>query len=89
MSGVTVNGYRYRAMLNEFLFTKIEDEDISYIWFSEDKVTCNTGEATLDVLRPVFEDLIIRRKVDVIWLPRSCDLAPLVNFLWGAVKYKC
>ena len=30
---VRVNGDRYRAMLNEFLFTKIEDEDIGNIWF--------------------------------------------------------
>ena len=29
---VTVNGDRYRAMLNEFLFTKIEEEDIGNIW---------------------------------------------------------
>ena len=30
---VTVNGDRYRAMLNEFLFTKIEEEDIGNNWF--------------------------------------------------------
>ena len=30
---VTVNGDRYRAMLNEYLFTKIEEEDIGNIWF--------------------------------------------------------
>ena len=30
---VTVNGYRYRAMLKELLFTKIEEEDIGNIWF--------------------------------------------------------
>ena len=29
----TVNGDCYRAMLNEFLFTKIEEEDIGNIWF--------------------------------------------------------
>ena len=28
---VTVNSDRYRAMLNEFLFTKIEEEDVSHI----------------------------------------------------------
>ena len=28
---ITVNGNRYQAMLNEFLFTKIEDEDIGNI----------------------------------------------------------
>ena len=31
----TVNGDRYRDMLNEFLFTKIEEEGISNIWFHE------------------------------------------------------
>ena len=30
---VTVNDDRYRTMLNEFLFTKIEEEDIGNIWF--------------------------------------------------------
>ena len=30
---VTVNGNRYRVMLNEILFTKIEEEDIGNIWF--------------------------------------------------------
>ena len=53
---VTVNGDRYRAMLNEFLFTKIEEEDIGSIWFQQDSATCYTIEATLDVLRPFFED---------------------------------
>ena len=30
---VTVNRDCYRAMLNKFLFTKIEEEDIGNIWF--------------------------------------------------------
>ena len=29
---VTVNADRYLAMLNEYLFTKIEDQDIGNIW---------------------------------------------------------
>ena len=33
---VTINGNRYRAMLNEYLFTKIEEEDIGNIWFQQD-----------------------------------------------------
>ena len=53
---VTVNGHRYRAMLNEFLFTKIEEEDIGNIWFQQDDATCHTAEAKLDVLRPDFEE---------------------------------
>ena len=64
-------------MWNEFLFTKIEEEDIGNIWLQQDGATCHTAEATLDVLCPVFEDRIINRRVDVVWLPRSCDFTPL------------
>ena len=50
---VRVNDDRNRAMLNEFLFTKIEDENIGNIWFQQDGAMCHTAEVTLDVLRPV------------------------------------
>ena len=76
-------------MLNEFLFTKIEEEDIGNIWFQQDGARCHTAEATLDVLCPVFEDRIIRCKADVVWPPRSCDLTPLDYYLWSAIKDKC
>ena len=29
------------AILNEFLFTKIEEEDIDNIWFQQDGATCH------------------------------------------------
>ena len=66
---VTVNDDRYRAMLNEFLFTKIDGEDIGNIWFQQDRATCHTAEATLVVLRPVFEDRIISCRADVVSPP--------------------
>ena len=69
-------------MLNEFLFTKIEEVDIGSIWFQQD-------EATLDVLCPLFEDRINSRRADVDWPPRSCDLTPLDYYLWGAVEDMC
>ena len=84
---MTVNGDRYRAMLNEFLFTKIEEENIGNIWFQQDGATCHTAEATVDVLRPAFEDRIVSRRADVIWSPRSCDLIPLNYYLWVTDKY--
>ena len=76
-------------MLNEFLFTKIEEEDIGNIWFQQDGATCHTAEATLDVLRLVFEDRIISRRADVVWPPRSCDLTPLDDYIRGAAADKC
>ena len=80
---VRVNGDRYRAILKEFLFTKIEEEDIGNIWFQQDGAMCHTAEATLDVLRPVFKDRIISRRV---WPSGSCDLTPLDYYLWAAVS---
>ena len=75
-------------MLNEFLFTKIEEEYIGNIWFQQDGATCHIAEATLDVLRSVFEGRIISRRVDLVWPPRSCDLTQLVYYLWGSVNDK-
>ena len=86
---ITVNGDRYWAMLNEFLFTKIVNEDIGNIWFQQDGATCHTDEAKLDVLRPVFKNHITSHRADGFWPPRSCDLTPLDYYLWGAVKDKC
>ena len=51
--------------------------------------TCHTKEATLDVVRPFFEDRIINRRGDVVWPPRSCDLTPFYYYLWCVVKDKC
>ena len=48
----------------------------------------HTAEATLDVLRPIFEDCIISSRADVVWPHRSCYLTPLDYYLWGAVKDK-
>ena len=73
-------------MLNEFLFTKIEEEDIGNIWFQQDGATCHTAGASLDVLCTVFEDRIISHRADVVKTPRSYDLTPLDYYLWA--KYK-
>ena len=71
------------------MLTNIEEEDIGNIWFQQNSATCHTAEATLDVLRPVFEDSIISHRTDVVWPPRNCDLTPLGYNLWGSVKDKC
>ena len=78
-----------RGRYCQFLFTKIEEENTAHILFQQDGATCHTAEATLDVLRPVFQDRIISRTADVVWPPRSCYLTPLDYYLWGVVKDKC
>ena len=64
------------------------------IWGTENphayiEKSMHTAEATLDVLRSVFEDRIISRRADVVWPPRCCDLATLDYYLWGVVKDEC
>ena len=83
---VIVHGDCYRAMLNEFFFTKIEEKDISNIWFQQDGATCHTAEATLDVF--------------ALFLKIALSAAELMSFgqlgaailhlwtLWDAVKVK-
>ena len=63
-AAVTVNGERYRAMLNEFLFPKIEEDDMDDIWFQQDGATCHTANVTIDLLRTDFENRIISRNSD-------------------------
>ena len=75
---MAVNGDRYRAMLKDFLFTKIEVRT----------ALCAT-RTTLDVLLLVFKDRISSRRADVVGAPRCYDLTPLGYYLWGAVKNKC
>ena len=75
-------------MLNEFLFQKIEEDDMDDIWFQQDGATGHTANVTIDLLRTVIENQIISRNSDVNWPPRSCDLTPW-TILWGAVKDKC
>ena len=76
-------------MLNEFLFPKIEEDDMDDIWFQQDRATCHTDNVTIDFLCTVFENRIISQNYDINWLTRSCDLTPLDYFLWGAVKDRC
>ena len=73
-------------MLNEFMFTKMEDENTGNAGFEQDGATFHTTKATLDVLRPVFEDYIISRRADIVWPPRNCDLTPLDYYLCGVDK---
>ena len=84
--GEAVTVYGDRAILNEFLFTKIVYEDIGNIMFQLDGATCHTTEATLDVLSRVFEDRIISRRAHVLWPLGSWNLTPLDYYLWVSSK---
>ena len=66
-----------------------KEEDIGNFWFQQNGAMCHTAEATLDVMRTVFEDRIFSRRADVVWPPWSCNVTPMDCYLWGAVKDKC
>ena len=71
-------------MLNEFLFTEIEEEDIGNNWFKQDGATCHTAEDTLDVLCPVFEDHIISRRALLAHFRRKMTQL----YLWTKIRTK-
>ena len=84
-----VNGDRYRAMLNEFLLTEIEEEDIGNIWLQQDSATCHAAEATFDVLHPVFEDRIISRRAESFLkhFPKKGIWRTLYNMASSKIKW--
>lgn len=83
---VTVNGERYRDMLQRYFFDQLHGLDISDMWFQQDGATSHTAGETIELLKSKFGERVISRNGPVNWPPRSCDLTPLDFFLWGYVK---
>ena len=59
-SAVTVNGARYRIMLQTFFFPQLKalvgKNKLSQQWYQQDGATAHTANNTLDVLRNKFGD---------------------------------
>ncbi|GFU75321.1 putative transposable element [Trichonephila clavipes] len=70
---VTVNGDRYRAMINNFFIPELNKHDVQEPWFQQDGATCHTARATIDLLKDTFGVRLISRFGPVNWPPRSCD----------------
>ncbi|GFX00392.1 putative transposable element [Trichonephila clavipes] len=83
---VTVNGYRYRAMITNLFILELNNHDVQELWFQQDGATCHAARATIDLLKDTLVDRLISRFGPVNGPPRSCDLTPLHYFLWGYVK---
>ena len=49
---VTVNGARYRQMIEQFLVPEINLLELQNIWFQLDGVLAHTARETIDVFRP-------------------------------------
>ena len=83
---ISVNGDRYRAMLENFVRPAVENHP--QIWFQQDGATAHTARATMALLRDIFGERIISRTSNFNWPPRSPDLTAPDCFLWGYLKGK-
>ena len=61
---VSVNGLRYRTMVNTFLWTELEDMDVDDVYFQQDGARCHTDGETIGLLREKFPGREISRNVD-------------------------
>ena len=68
---VTVNGERYRAMLEDYLWPELDELDIHDMWFQQDSITSHTARVIIDLLNGKFGERVISRNGPVEWPPRS------------------
>ena len=66
---ITVNGERYRAMLEDYLWPKLDKLDINDMWFLQDGATSHTARVTIDLLKGKFGERVISRNGPVEWPP--------------------
>ena len=50
----TVNGERYRAMLEDYLWPELDKLDINDMWFQQDGAASHTSRVTIDLLKGKF-----------------------------------
>ena len=84
---ITVNGERYRYMIDTFLRPAVNAIDNHHsLCFQQDGATCHTARQTMDNLRQIFGNQIISCGGDINWPSRSPDLTALDFFLWRYLK---
>ena len=63
-AAVLVNGLRYRTMINQFFWPKLEDMDVDDVYSQQDGATYHTSSETICLLRGEFPDRVIYRNGD-------------------------
>ena len=51
---VSVNGLRYRTMINKLLWPELEDMDVDDVYFQQDGARCHSTGKTIGLLREKF-----------------------------------
>lgn len=83
----TVNGERYREMIQDFLAPELEANGMMNFWFQQDCSPYHTARETIDLLREMFPNRLISAGGDVDWPARSDDLTQHSEFrLWGYLE---
>ena len=59
---VTVNGERYRAMLEDYLWQELDELDINDMWLQQDGATSHTVRVTIDLFKGNSGERVISRK---------------------------
>lgn len=82
----TINGERYRTMLQHFLAAEMQELEQEDMWYQQDGATAHTARETMAILSRMFPGRIISKNGDVVYPPRSPDLTVPDFFLWGYLK---
>lgn len=77
---VMLNVERYRPMLKEFFFPKIEENTRNEIGLQQDRATCHTAKITLNNFRTVLENRIISQIDDETGLLEAVICLHWTNF---------
>lgn len=84
---LNVNQQSYIELLREKLIPDLQRLNMTEeVWFMQDGAPAHRANATMNLLRGVFDERLISLGADVEWPPRSPDLTPCDYFLWGFLK---
>lgn len=87
LRSVTVNGERYREMLDEFVIPALDEMgELQETTFQQDGAPAHCTRAVLDLLNEEFEGRVISRNCEYPWPARSPDLTPMDFWLWPVLK---
>jgi hypothetical protein len=83
---VTVNGARYREMLEDYVMPELAARNALNVIWMQDGAPPHVTNDVMDFLEERFGNQIISRRSEHAWPPRSPDLTPCDFFLWGYLK---
>ena len=71
---------------NRYFVPALNVLDGNKVWLQQNGAICPTEHATMNLLRPTFDNSLISRSDDINWPPKSCNLTPLDYFRSGPLK---